>query len=648
MDTNFIQQEFEEAPTRPKRRRTFIIIGIVIILFTASVLFGVGRIVSAAFSAGDDIEGAVESLSTLSFAEAQENVGGAIESAKSARSGLQFIGWVGYLPWVGDYFESAEILLDSGISGGEAFYEVLTIAIEIEGVIDDAEDILADTTVDGSYTFETFPDEFKLELLQVLHNRSDELYSAATKLNLAQGELAKLSELDLSDNFYDKIGDAEEVVSDLADTFEILAPIAQSLDAFAGLEQDRQWLLLFLNNTEIRPGGGFIGVYGLLQMSEGSVEQIFVDDTYNIDQYVEDPEYFVVPPQPLVDYLGVDKWYFRDANWSPDFAQSSQDSIALLRQEFAHVGQPVPQIDGVLGLTPTVMERVLGMIGPLEVDGITFEPETFTEVLEYEVEVGYKDRGIGFEDRKKIVGTLMDTLLDELFSLPIDEWPALFGIVKSSIEDKQMGLYSTDEDTQDVFSDSGWAHEVSTDKIDDILLIADANMGALKTDYAMEREVVYKIDSDENGYIAQVDITYDHQGGFDYRTTRYQTYTRVYALEGSEIISIDGSTMSEADVQNELGLVSFGAHFSVEPGEQGTLSFRYRLPQSVNDAVEGGWYQLGVFKQIGAKNHALTLDLDFGKTVRSATLSEQEDQFGDSLYHVDTIIDQDSVITIEF
>jgi len=59
------------------------------------------------------------------------------------------------------------------------------------------------------------------------------------------------------------------------------------LDAFAGLDDQKQWMLLFLNNTELRPGGGFMGVYGLMQVSEGSIEQIYIDDTYTIAAKIE-------------------------------------------------------------------------------------------------------------------------------------------------------------------------------------------------------------------------------------------------------------------------------------------------------------------------------------------------------------------------
>jgi len=647
MNTNFVQHEKVNKIVRPFRRRLLFVLLGVIALFLIVTLFGVGRFLSSSFQAQEDVQLTMESLSSLSFQQAQQQVDQAVQEAMDARFGLQFIGWTRALPWVGDHVEAVALLLDASIAGGEAFSEALSIAMAVEEVFLQSQDLLAESQVDQAYTFDTLPEGFKIALLQALSQRSDAFYQAAVKLDFASKELEGLDALHLSAGFEAAIAPLRDIVPALADTFDILAPVSQSLNAFAGLEEDKQWLLLFLNDTELRPGGGFMGVYGLMQISEGSIERMYVDDTYAIDQLVENADYHVVPPEPLQEYVGADKWYFRDANWSPDFAQSSADAITLLRQEFGVIGQPVPQIDGVLGVTPTLVSRLLEVIGPVTVDGIVFEPETFTETLEYEVEVNFANRGIAFENRKQIVSDLMNVLLEEFYDMPLERWPELFGVVHDGFVNKRIALYSTDEEAQRVFKEAGWSGVVDIGRAEDVLLVVDANMGALKSDYAIERDLTYAIEPDEDGYIATVSINYRHNGTFDYRTTRYRTYTRIYAPLGSTFLSVEGA-LSDVDVLEDLALVSFGAFTSIEPGESGTLTFRYRLPETIAHAVDEGVYQLALIKQMGAADHALTLELDFGKTVKSATPPESEEQFGDSAYRVNTIIDQDSVVTVQF
>jgi hypothetical protein len=60
-----------------------------------------------------------------------------------------------------------------------------------------------------------------------------------------------------------------------------------------------------------------------------------------------------------------------------------------------------------------------------------------------------------------------------------------------------------------------------------------------------------------------------------------------------------------------------------------------------------GVYELAVFKQMGARDNALTLDLDFGKKLKSAEPNEDKADFGDTRYQVNTILDQNHVFTVQ-
>src|SRR3989339_224407 len=50
-----------------------------------------------------------------------------------------------------------------------------------------------------------------------------------------------------------------------------------------GLSKPKTYLLLFLNNTELRPGGGFIGVYATVRMDKGQTEILALEGTEKID-----------------------------------------------------------------------------------------------------------------------------------------------------------------------------------------------------------------------------------------------------------------------------------------------------------------------------------------------------------------------------
>jgi hypothetical protein len=62
---------------------------------------------------------------------------------------------------------------------------------------------------------------------------------------------------------------------------EALSIIADKLYHTNG--EVRTFLILFQNNLELRPGGGFIGSFGILKVKDGTVVEFSTHDTANFD-----------------------------------------------------------------------------------------------------------------------------------------------------------------------------------------------------------------------------------------------------------------------------------------------------------------------------------------------------------------------------
>ena len=84
---------------------------------------------------------------------------------------------------------------------------------------------------------------------------------------------------------------------------------------------EKNLLVLFQNNLELRPGGGFIGAFGVVKMKNGKIADINVEDTGNFDKNIPAT---MTPPAPLKDILGTESWKMRDSNWSPDFKTNAK------------------------------------------------------------------------------------------------------------------------------------------------------------------------------------------------------------------------------------------------------------------------------------------------------------------------------------
>jgi len=78
---------------------------------------------------------------------------------------------------------------------------------------------------------------------------------------------------------------------------------------------------------ELRPTGGFIGSFGLLNFENGKLGNLNVNDIYAIDGQLKG---HVAPPDELLHFLGQPNWYMRDSNWSPDFPISAERAYMVL------------------------------------------------------------------------------------------------------------------------------------------------------------------------------------------------------------------------------------------------------------------------------------------------------------------------------
>ncbi|MDO9509869.1 MAG: hypothetical protein Q7J14_01110, partial [Candidatus Magasanikbacteria bacterium] len=220
---------------------------------------------------------------------------------------------------------------------------------------------------------------------------------------------------------------------------------------------------------------------------------------------------------------------------------------------------------------------------------------------------------------------------------------------KRMLQEKQIIIYSTDSVIAKGLQDEGWNGEIK--KTDgDFVLWADANLGALKTDLVIDRELVYTFSPTTSGkYIAKAIMKYIHRGDFNWRTTRYRTYARVFVPEGSEFIKAIGAMDKEKssalpiiDWGVENGKQWFGAFIAIEPGKSGELTFEFYLSPKVVTSIKENKYSLLIQKQIGTEDHKLTLDLDFDKNINKAFPGEDVKNYGDTkfTYNGDLRLDQ--------
>ncbi|NTW45494.1 MAG: DUF4012 domain-containing protein [Candidatus Moranbacteria bacterium] len=410
-------------------------------------------------------------------------------------------------------------------------------------------------------------------------------------------------------------------VGDLASSLPISTVTRNETQAFALLAdsvlrtdgRDRTYLILFQNSLELRPGGGFIGSFGILKVKDGHVTEFTTHDTGNFDGRIPDT---VTPPYPMKETLKIASWKLRDSNWEPDFPTNARKAV-----EFYEMGGGGEKFDGVVGITTDVLSSFLSVTGPVEVPGFpgTYAADNAVVDLERQVEQSYAEQGIDFGERKSVLALLGREIIAKVKSLPAGDRLRLFGVLRDDLNRKDIQLYFSDETLENAVISSGWDGGFEGNRSDDFLMMVDANLGAWKTDSVIRRSASYVVDLSRETPRATLSVTYEHTGNEKtFMVKDYQSYLRVYVPSGSHFDTVTGGATDP--VYGEfMGKKYVGTIVQVPIGQKRTVQFEYDLPAD----LEREYYDLMIQRQAGAGDAPIAITVigkDGSKIERNATL----------------------------
>jgi hypothetical protein len=475
---------------------------------------------------------------------------------------------------------------------------------------------------------------------------TDMVVLLSEKLKSAKGYLDEASqlsqEIDLNDFSKEEREDVIMLQGALPEIIEGLDEFSQYTEVFLeilGQNGGRKYLMLFQNNHEVRATGGFIGTYGIIKINQGILENIKVEGIYDPDGQLKEK---IIPPKPIQKMSAT--WSMHDSNWWPDFPTSAEKTSWFYEKTGG------PTVDGVISFTPQVIQELLGVVGSIRVEGYGSEgsllvtQDNFMEEVQYQVEIDYDKE----ENKpKKILADLTPLVINEIFSAPPEDWPAILGIFSKALQEKSLLLYSFDSDIQKLVSKMGWSGEIlNTTK--DYLSVINTNISGLKTDGVIKQKIIHQAEIQEDGSIIDtVTIKRKHEGGheiYDWSNATNCNWLRVYVPENSELISSSGFTREFVDppldydklgfkedfqvkqmeesyqidedsttrIYKEKGKTVFANWVYVSPGETVTVSFKYLLPFRVdldNVRKPADSYSLLVQKQSGSENVELESQL---------------------------------------
>lgn len=440
---------------------------------------------------------------------------------------------------------------------------------------------------------------------------SSYLTSALPLLEDANTHISRVDPSVVPEDEHDMFTSMQNSLPEFVSSIKDVNDFSTTLATLLGADQPRRYLLLFQNNTELRPTGGFLGSFAVLDVHHGSIENVDIPGggTYDLQGSLRD---YVIAPEAL--RLLNARWEFQDANWFVDFPTSARHVMDF----YGEAGGP--SVDGVIAVNATFLSSLLNVLGPVDMPayGQTIDAENFIFNTEKIVEQDYKqyatvtDRTV--DAPKAFIGDLATTLIARANTLDRDQILDLLDHVDRGLSQKDIQVYLADNATEKTILARGWGGEVKQTS-GDSLLIVDTNLGGGKTDGVISEDAHLAVDIQSDGSIIDtLTLSRTHHGLANELFTGVNNvdYLRVYVPQGSTLLHADGFTIpdqslfempdptwrADADVQDveskeqvdpgsltvisdEFGKTVFGNWVQTKPGSTSTVTFRYKLPFSV-------------------------------------------------------------------
>ena len=348
-------------------------------------------------------------------------------------------------------------------------------------------------------------------------------------------------------------------------------PLIKILPQILGEPNEKKYLVLFQNDKELRPTGGFITAYAIFRVDSGVIHVDTSGDIYTLDATVPNKP---AAPSELINYLDVNTLNLRDNNLSPDFKVSMESFYKMYQ-----TAGDYQKVDGIIAVDTHALVAAMDILGDVTTDGTTFttknDPRCDCPQVIYQLE-SYADVRTNtiVANRKGIIGDLMFAIMTKAFqSSPKKYWGPLFQTMLTEMNDKHVLFYMRDQQAQDAFESVNAAGRILPFQ-GDYFHLNEANFGGAKSNMFVSESVTqdYNVQSD-GSIVKTVTVTYNNPYPPSNCSltaitlclnAKLRDWFRVYVPEGSQLVSSQGSEV-KMKTYNELGKTVFEGFPEVFP-----------------------------------------------------------------------------------
>ena len=617
------QVETKEEDFMPRKKKRFWQKKWFLILISLLVAFGlvVGLVGAYTYSVVNQLKSQAETLKTSGLAAKEAFKAQDLPKTKEAldqtqtqlaevENTYQKLKFYNFIPIARNYYQDGQHGIDAAqaaLSAGQKTVDALVPYADVLGF-----------TGEGSFAGGTVEDRIA-SLLGTIDKLLPQLDAIGADLEVANQHLAAIDPNRYPETIKgvairNKLIQAQKTLNGASEALSTYRPAIERLPSIAGADGKRKkYLILFQNDNELRPTGGFLTAYAVVNVENGKVTAEKSDDIYELDKKFT--KKIPIPPE-LGRYLTTEKyWNLRDMNIYPDF----KESMDVFYPNYQTVPGEPDNIDGIIAIDTKFVVNLMNILGPVNVPGYgTFSAENdptcdCPQIIHVLSEIITRPTPYLREDRKGILGPLMQGLIAKSYGAPKNQWPALFESFFTDVGARHVQFYFMDEANQQAAEAINAAGRMfPPEKNQDFLAIVDANLAGAKSNLYVKNEWMQEVKKPSDGYLEKtIEATYKNprhadncnlEAGLLCLNSTLKDWNRVYLPKGSQLIEAQGY-LEDPKVYETEGFTVVDGYFLLHPKGVAKLKLKVKVPYDDTET-----YRLYAWKQGGLGEYPFVIN----------------------------------------
>ena len=436
-----------------------------------------------------------------------------------------------------------------------------------------------------------------------------------SKIANIEASINKIDATRYPDTFKDievksKIYQAQDSISQVYQYVKNSKPLLSKVSWLLGKDSPRNYLMIFQNDGELRPSGGFWTAYSTLTVKNGKVTPGTASNIYDLDDKINSR----VPAPRLLKSYHINVYYLnlRDSNLSPDFPTDAK----IFLDQYTKVVKSKNKFDAVIAIDTEILVDIVRILGKLDTRVGTFTalPDKRCDgcpSIIYDLQwMSGRPRDYIEPNRKDFMNPLMSALLANVMGSEKTKMPSLIQALFENINQKHVMIYFPDDSMQSIGNNANITGKiVDVDQNTDYLHLNDANFASAKTNIFITQKINHDIKIENGVATHKVSVTYTNpasgsncnleKGGLCLNASTYRNLFRFYTPVGSKLIKMTGSEIETVQYE-ELNKQVFEGFYGNRSGLNPQSSLKTSIDYTSGVTV-GQSYSLLLQKQPGTK-----------------------------------------------